>query len=304
VQEVYGISADEFDRQYREWQKPRLARYEKQFMPDLDPPSVEAARKALAADPKSAAKHTKLALALFAEGQEDEAKSTLQLALQIDPNEPNALFIKLKFALGKKQLDEGKKLIDQMVKAGHDGYAVRMKAADIAEAKDDLDGMRRELFKAHELDPSQEEPLQAIHDVARKRKDEQEQLYALRELIKLDQHDRRVWRRLLAALVKRGHWDEAVKVGESAMYVDVMSPETHYNYARALARTGKHLSAIFELNSAIKSNPSPKLGEQIYKTMAEGYKKLGKADWAAKAEEYAKRMATIAPKEPAPEDAE
>ena len=305
VNEVYGISADEFDRQYREWQKPRLARYEKQFVPDLQPPPLADAHKALLDDPKSAPKHVKLALALLAEGKESEAMATLQLALTLDPNEPTALFIKMKLALGKHQADEAKKLADQLIKSGHDGYSIRMKMADMAEAKEDVDGMQRELFKAHELDPSQAEPVQALHDIARKKKDENGQLFALRELAKLDQHDRRVWRRLLGLLVKRGEWDEAVGVGESAMYVDVMSPETHFNYARALARTGRHLSAIYELNSAVKANPDPKLGEQIYKMMAEGYQKLGKPDWAAKAEDYAKRMASAAPTEkPAGDDSE
>jgi cellulose synthase operon protein C len=291
VPEVYGISADEFDQRYRAWQKPRLARYDKQFMPDLNPPgSVAQARKTLADDPKSASKHVKLALALLAEGHDDEALATLQLALQLDPAEPDALFIKLKLAMARQQPEEAKKIIDQLVKSGHDGFAVRMKAADVAESKDDYESMKRELVKAHQLDPSQAEPLQALHDLARKQKDDDGQLYALRELAKVDQHDRRVWRSLLAQLVKRGLWDEAVTIGESAMYVDVMGAETHYNYARALARTGRHVSAIFELNSAAKANPDPKLAAQIYQKMAEGYRKLGKSEWAAKCESWAKAM--------------
>jgi tetratricopeptide (TPR) repeat protein len=290
LREVYGIESGELDRQYRAWQEPRLARYARQFMPTLEVPPVEEARKALAAEPKSAARHTALARALFAAGKAEEAEATLSLALALDANEPNALFTRLKLSLAKRDFEAASKLVEQLVRSGSDGYAVRMKAADIAEAKDDLEAMRRELFAAHQFDPSQVEPLQAIHDVARKRKDASEELFALRKLADLDQHDRRVWRKLLRLLVERGQWEEAVRVGESAMFVDVMHPETHVHYARALARTGRHVSAIFELNSALKARPEPALAAQIYARMAEGYRRMGKADFAEKAEVLARAL--------------
>jgi tetratricopeptide (TPR) repeat protein len=304
VREVYGVDASAFDRLYRAWQEPRLQRYAKQFVPTLDAPSVVVSQKALEAEPKSAGRHVVLARALLAEGKPDEAEATLSLALALEPTEPDGLFLKLKLALAHQKLDEAAGLAQRMRDVGHDGYAVRMKAADIAEAKEDVEGMRRELFRAHELDPSQAEPLQALYDLARKREDKDEQLFLLRELARLDQHDRRVWRRLLALLVERGLWDEAVNVGQAAMFVDVMSPETHYHYARALARTGKQITAIFELNSALKAHPEPPLVAKIYATMAEGYRKLGKVAYAAEAANLAKRAADRSPPSPSERDAE
>ena len=73
----------------------------------------------------------------------------------------------------------------------------------------------------------------------------------------LDQHDRKVWALLLESLVAKGDWEEARKVGESAMFVDVASFKTHRLYARALARTGRFLSAIYELNSALLCKAKP-----------------------------------------------
>lgn len=288
--EVYGVESVEFDRLYGEWQAARLQRYTKQFMPAADAPSVEVARASLVANPGSASKHVVLARALLLAGQADEAEATLALALGLDSKEPNGLFLQLKLALGRHKLDLAGKLVERLLAAGHDGYAVRMKAADIAEAKEDRDAMRRELFAAHELDPSQAEPLQAIHDLARKRKDQEEQLFALRQLTKLDQHDRRVWRKLLAMLVERGQWQEAVGVGEAAMFVDVMTPETHFLYARALARTGRSKTAIFELNSALHARPGPDLARKIYAMMAEGYRKLGKPAFADAADGFSKAL--------------
>lgn len=288
--EVFGFDGPEFDRQYRAWQEPRLARFSRQFMPATDTPSLEAAQKALASEPKSPARHATLGRAMLAAGKTDEAEATFSLALSFDPNEPEALYGRLRLALSRRDLALASQLIERLVKSGHDGYAVRMKAADVAEAKDDLEAMRSELFAAHEFDSSQVEPLQAIHDVARKRKDVEEELFALRKLAELDQHDRRVWRKLLRLLVDRGQWEEAVRVGESAMYVDVMHPETHLNYARALARTGRHVSAVYELNSALKARPDPELAARIYSMLAEGYRRMGKPDFATKAESLARAL--------------
>lgn len=291
VREIYGVDASDLDRLYRAWQAPRLARYSKQFMPDFEVPSLDDARRALAAEPRSGARHAALARALLAAGKADEAEATLTLGLTVDPTDPNALFLQLKLALERRDAARAGALIEQLLKAGHDGYSVRMKAADVAEGKRDDEALRRALTAAHEQDPSQAEPLQGLYDLAKKRGDEDQQLQALRALAQLDQHDRRVWRRLLALLVRRGLWEEAVRVGESAMFVDVMHPETHVHYGRALARTGRHVSAIFELNSALAAKPEPALAARIYAMLAEGYRSMKREDLATQAEEYAKVVA-------------
>lgn len=295
VQQALGISADELDRRYRAWLKPRLARYDRQFMPDLRPPkSVEEGRNALTADPQSVTKHVKLALALLGDGKVQEGKATLALALQKDPKHKDALFVQLRIAMSEKDLEQADKLVTRLLAAGGDGYALRMKAADIAELQKNTEVMQKHLTKAHEHDPSQAEPLQALYDMARKAKDENGQLSALRQLSKLDQHDRRVYGRLLGLLVKRGLWEEAVSVGESAIFIDVMNPQMHALYGRALARSGRHISAIYEYNSALLARPKPAEAAKIYRTMAEGYRKLGKAEWAARAEVLAKQASAMA----------
>ena len=139
--------------------------------------------------------------------------------------------------------------------------------------------------------------LQALYDMARKAKDEAGQLNMLRQLAKLDQHDRRVYGRLLALLLKRGHWQEATAIGESAIYLDVMNPQMHWLYGRALTRSGKHISAIYEFNSALLARPKPAAAAKIYQTMAEGYRKLKKPEWGGGRSGEAYRCApkTLAP---------
>lgn len=296
VKESLGITSDELDREFRAWLKPRLARYEKQFLPDRHVPPLDDARKAVKADPKNAKKLFLLARALGADGQEAEAEAMFEEALRVDPNQPDANFELVRRAMRKKDAKGAQRLLEKMVAAGHDGYAIRMMLADLAEAQDDQDKMKKNLEEAYKLDTSQVEPLQALYDLAHKKKDEGAELEALRRLALLDQHDRRVWKRLLTTLVERGLWEEARKIGEGALFVDVANPEIHRLYARALARTGNQVSAIYELNSAILCKPEDSVLKEIYEDMAAGYDKLKKPDFAKQARDYAKQVASTAPK--------
>jgi cellulose synthase operon protein C len=126
--------------------------------------------------------------------------------------------------------------------------------------------------------------------------DQPGELDALQRLALVDQHDRRVWIRLLELLVKMGKYGDAVKIGESAIYVDVMNPRVHRLYAKALAHTGKQVSAIFELNSAVLAEPEPANKAELYEALAKGYDKLKEPEMAKKARDYAKLVTPMKPK--------
>ncbi|WP_437591861.1 tetratricopeptide repeat protein [Sorangium sp. So ce1000] len=298
VKESLGISAEELDRRFRAWLAPRLDRYEKQYVPDLHAPPLDDARKAAARAPKDAKRLVELALALFEDGQRQEGEAVLAEALRIDPKQPDATYLKVRAAFAEKKPDEAARLLSKMIADGHDGYVVRMKLADLAELKKDTAKMKANLEAASRQDPTQAEPLQGLYDLARRQKDAAGELSALRRLALLDQHDRRVWRRLLRLLVERGAWEEARKVGEGAIFVDVANPEIHRLYARALARTGRHVSAIYELNSALLAGSKPGDAAEIYGELAKAYAKMKRDDYAKQALEYQKAMRGASP--PAP----
>jgi tetratricopeptide (TPR) repeat protein len=86
----------------------------------------------------------------------------------------------------------------------------------------------------------------------------------LKKLAISEQHDRKVWRALLTQLVERKLWDEAIKAGESAMFVDIEGAETHALYARALFGKGLWDRAAFELDSALLLAPKPKELAGVY----------------------------------------
>jgi predicted Zn-dependent protease len=223
----------------------------------------------------------------------------LDEALRIDPKEPNAHFVRLKMAFGKKDLTEAARLVNKMIADGHDGYAVRMKAADLCEHQKNVPCEKKNLEAASALDPSQDEPLQGLYDLAKKANDEPGELHALEKLALLDQHDRKVYGMLLQKLLDVGRWEDARKVGESALFVDVQNPMIHRNYARALARTGRFVSAVYELNSALVCKPKLKDQVEIYGELAKAYDKLKQPAMAAEAKKYADQIAASpAMKEP------
>ncbi|HEY5243961.1 MAG TPA: hypothetical protein VIJ22_20910, partial [Polyangiaceae bacterium] len=109
----------------------------------------------------------------------------------------------------------------------------------------------------HRFDPTQPEPMKGLLELATSEKREGDALAALRELTRLDQHDGRAWKQLLDKLVEAKRWDEARRVGEGALFIDVQSAEVHTGYARALAATGDHETAAYELESALLCQSKP-----------------------------------------------
>ncbi len=299
VQGALGVSHEEVDKQFRVWLKKRLARYEGQYIPDLHAQPLAEARKALRSDPKNPKKLVKLSLSLFASGEDAEALAVLEEAAQLDPKNPDVHYIRARLAIEHKKFDDAAKIIDKMIADGHDGYQVRIKAADLADGRKDTVRARQHMEAAHKFDPSQAEPLQALYDMAHRIGDKDAEINALRKLALVDQHDRRVWFRLLDALVTKGLYDEAVKVGESAIYVDVMNPRTHRLYAKALAHAGKQVSAIYELNSAVLAEPDMAKKAELYEALAKGYDKLKEPEMAKQARDYAK---LVTPKDPKPKE--
>ena len=290
VKGALGITPEELDHRFRVWLKPHLERYEKQYVPDLHAPPLDDARKSARAASNDAKRQVELALALYADGQKAEGDAVLAEALRLDPKQPDAHYIKLRLAMREKNVAEAERIIAKMIADGHDGYVLRMKAADLAEHKKDTATEKQNLEAAHKLDPTQVEPLQGLYDLAHKAKDKNGELWALSRIAMLDQHDRKVWNLLLEHLLETGDWEQARTVGEGAMFIDVHNWKTHRMYARALARTGRFVSAVYELNSALVCKPKPKDQADVYGELAKAYEKLKEPEMAKQALEYQKQI--------------
>ncbi len=260
IQRAFGVSASDYDARYRAWELQKLSRYQSQFLFDDHPKPLDDARSAVQAAPRDARAHAELALAFLHAHKGDEAKHEVSEAIRLDPNQATAHFLAFKLAEHDKDLAGAAQHLAAIQRSGADGYVVQMGLAELAGAKHDKPAVRAALEAAARFDPTQSDPLRGLFDLAGEDKRDADALDALRKLARLEQHDRRVWRTLLARLVEQKSWDEARRVGESAVFVDVESASMHTNYARALAALGQHDKALFELGSAVLCNaPSKEL---------------------------------------------
>ncbi len=257
ITEAFGVPPKEYDARFRAWALARLARYDGQYFFDPKPLSVDEASAASAAAPSSAPAHVTYAVALLREKKPDEAAREIDAALKLDPMDLDAHYVASKLAGARHDLAGEEKELRALQAAGGAGYTVQMALAEVAASAKDDAGARAALEAARRYDPTQVDPLRALYDMADQEKRDDDALALLREIARIDQHDRRAYRLLLDKLVERKDWDEAVRVGESAMFVDVESAAVHVGYARALAATGDHAKSAYELESAILCDAKP-----------------------------------------------
>lgn len=259
IQKGLGISSDDLDSGFKAWLKKRLVRYDGQFMFDVSGvPETADAKKDLDADPKNGSKAATYAAALFLDRNFKDARDAANKAVSLDGNNQVAHYLLAKLAFGlDKDVAEATKQVNAIVGAGGDGYVVENMIADLALAdpKKDVKRFRTALEKAAAFDPTQIDPLIDLWQLAvdEKRAGDAEDL--LKKMVKLDPHERVPWRALLTQLVSEGKWDEAIGVGEAAIYVDVYSPEVHSAYAHALTMKGRTKDAHEEIDAGLAAKP-------------------------------------------------
>ncbi|MCA9626743.1 MAG: tetratricopeptide repeat protein [Myxococcales bacterium] len=296
LKQALGKDSTELDREFAAFTSKLLGRYKKQFMPITRTGPFEAAEEAATKDPKSAKAQTTYALALLRHGKAKQAEATLAAALKIDPKFPDAIYIQARIAMAKRDARGAKRLLEQLIADGNDGYSVRMALADLAEGTGDVAGMKAELQAAHRLDPSMAEPLQALVDLASKQKDHAAELDALKKLAKLEQHDPRVYRRLMERLLEKKQLAEARAAGEAATWADVEGMDTHRVFGEVLLASKMVPRAIFEGQSALLCPGRPKDQAKVHDLLARAYAAVPNPKQAAKHRKLAKSVLSEASK--------
>ncbi len=288
LKNVLGKTPDELDREFRTFAEQRLARYATQFVPNTRSAPVAFVEDAVERSPQSALAHTNYALALLRHGQNDKAKIEVARALSLDPKLPDARFLDAQLSAHE---DPAHTVVaaHSLIADSHDGYAVEMLLAQTLGSNDEA-GALAALEAAAKLDPTQAAPEYALADLAEKRGDSAAELAALRALAQLEQHEPRVYQRLLRRLNESGAFEEAVRVGEAAIYADVEGLVTHVLFAEALAKTGQRERALFELESATLCVGSAEDLADAHARMAELYLVAGNRREAKKHADKARAL--------------
>jgi len=283
IQRAFGVSPKDYDARFRAWAMDRLKRFRGQYVFREPTGDLETAQKAAEKAPNDASAQTTLAFMLIRKGKGKEAKAALDKALSIDPKAKDAHYIYARVAMMEKDPQAADVHLAKIRDAGGDGFAIAMMRAEIARAAKDTSRMRFFLEAAHRFDPNQSEPLSGLVALAEEEKREADLLPLLQKLSIRDQHNPKTWRMLLERLAKAGDWSEVVRVGESAVFIDVHDAKTHLVYGEGLAQKGLHEQARFELESAtlgtFRGNDKKETAARAYALLARSEDKLGrKAD--------------------------
>jgi len=256
-QGAFGMTPAEFDGAFRTWERARLQRYDGQYMFDTRAVALEDAQARAKATPHEVDARVAYAVALLRSHNADEASREIEAALQIDSHSKDAHFVAFKLALQGRDWPTAEGHLHEIERAGGAGYTVAVSLAEVARGRGDKASERAALEQARRFDGTQAEPLRALYEIANDDGRDADALGLLSDLTKLDQHDRRAWGLLLEKLTSARRWDEAKRVGEAAIYVDVESASNHVAYARALSATGDHAKAVFELESSLLCDSKP-----------------------------------------------
>jgi tetratricopeptide (TPR) repeat protein len=288
LREGLGSSPEEIDQGFRSSLSARLSKFKNQFSPDAKPPDLALARATATASPRDAESQARLALALMAAGEEKPAEAAVETALKLNPKQPLALWLRAQFAAARGDRAVARDTLLSLVNAGYDGYTVRIALTEAAASPADR---RAQLEAARGFDPSAAPPLKALAELANASHDEDAELDALRSLVALEENNGKAHRRLLEILIARSSFDDARKVGEAAVYVDIENAGTHLFYAKALAGAGARKEAIFELESVLKCPATP---EELFLAHSRLAELLGASGNQARAREHKKAAADIA----------
>jgi tetratricopeptide (TPR) repeat protein len=287
LREGLGVGSDRLDEVFDEYLTQRLQRYREQFVALGGGGSSSKWRARLRGAPEDVSLQAGLAKSLIDEGQLEPAAQVLSTLLNRKPHDPQALFLK-----GKIEAERDPKACARVMQGlldddqrGYDSYSTLARCQHAA-GEDPSSALR----EAHRLDPTQSLPLFGLWQMAQLASDEAQELAILRELAKLEQHEGRVYRRLLELLIKHGPVDEAIQVAQGAVWVDIESAEVHLLHAQALRAAGQRPFALAELDSALACAPQAAVALQVHALYADIASELGQQ---GKAREHRSQAAKL-----------
>jgi tetratricopeptide (TPR) repeat protein len=271
-----GATPEALDAAFVAHQKQELERFAKQYVPPRRVPPLERARALAQASPKDARLQAQYALAALQGGDAKALQVALQAGDAADRRHPDLRWVAAQAAAKARDADRVERILLDLRQDGFDGYEPRMLLAEVADGRKDLATMKEALEAAHRFDPLASEPLAALASLAREAGDVKFETDVLFSLTRLEQHEPAPYQRLLRLLVDQKRAEEAVRVGEAAVWVDVTGPLTHQLYAEALMLAGKREEAVFELESATRCPARPEARADAHAQLAETYFALGK----------------------------
>ena len=266
-----GLKLSELDRRFRAAEKKRLAHYRKSFY--VDPESyrdLKARQQAVKQRPKDLNARAALALAYLVAGKQQAAQKEVKAGLSGSKTPRILLFTAAQLSLMRNDRIGATNMLKALLKAGGDGYEVRLMLGRLFLEQGDLVRAKRHLDLAKKMDPERVRPYMLMVQGYDKAKREDDLIRELKKLVQLDQQKAAYAMRLVKMLTKRGDHRSVRKFGELAYYINPASARLHLSLARAHnARAPRRnlKKARWHLETALLVNPKLKGVEKLKKKL-------------------------------------
>jgi tetratricopeptide (TPR) repeat protein len=252
VQHVLGIGLGRLDKDFRADLERRLEKFDREFSPDPgDFADLTQVQKRAARSPRDANALAALAMAELEAGNPDPGARAARAALKLVKNHKLAHFALARAAFERDETAQAEQSVRALLGARADGYELRLIAARVA-----LAGGKTELAVKHAqaavaFEPERTDAHQLLLELATKLPDEALAQQALGALSQLDQHDALLHTTYLALLAKNHAWLDAVREGETAVFISPENPSVHLHLGQAYVETGAYERALTELERAL-----------------------------------------------------
>jgi len=273
---ITGRTVAQFDADFREYLKVRLAPYAGTFrLPTSGMDDVTALEVAADAKPKDATTRARVALGYFYQGDAATAETNAAAALKLDKQQPIARYVMAEVTLRKGDEAGARTQIMQLIADGHDSYDLRVRLAELAVSGGDLAGAIAQLCAAKRLDPERSYPYQALAEIYKKQGDDAAALVELEHFVMLEQMQVGPLRELVDAYAAQRAWPKVKTYGELALALFPSDADLLTTLGKAYLALGDGKAALYSYDSALVVDPPMRRPALAHIGRARAYLALG-----------------------------
>lgn len=253
IPEVFGVDLADFEAGYTEYLGRLVADIQPRRSPPL--PELAAAEAAYESNQSDAAAAGRYAFALMLAERYRDAGRIALAAVELDPRQADAAYVRARFALGRQDEDTA---VERLVEGLDEQQPHAELLALLARLRLDA-GDNAEAARLYEIG-TQHFPLEDRYlnglAVALWRLDEDERLRPILELAAARDFDNAAVRKKLAQIAAaEDRPEDALDWAHDALYVDILDPETHLILAQAHIATSNPTRAAEELSIVLELDP-------------------------------------------------
>lgn len=253
---ITGRTIAQFDADFRAYLQIRLAPYRGTFrLPASTLPEALELEQAISAKPGDAVLAAKLALVHLYNGDAQKAEDAVRAALDLDKQQPIALYVAAELALATQQADRAQQLFSQMIAAGHDNFDIRSRLAQMAKSAGNSQAAEQQLCAAKRLDPERSYPYSELAELYRTSGRSEAALAELEHYVMIEQMQYAPLKELIDGYAKLKRWPKVRTYGEMALYLYPTDSELLMTLGRAYLETGAADRALFTYDSALIATP-------------------------------------------------